>query len=160
MYDQEVQRKQWLLDSVNLPSEAKSLLLSSDRFVVRKGLWKSIIAGYHWFSDWGRDTLIALPGCTLIPGRYDDARAILTGFHQFCSNGLIPNTFDDRTGEAAYNTVDASLWFVDRVFQYMKYTNDTDFLITMFPTIQSIIEHYMKGTDHDIGMDDDYLIGK
>jgi len=158
LYEQTLSRRKDLVESVNLPTQATPLLVSADRFVVKKGQWRSLIAGYHWFSDWGRDTLIALPGCTLVPGRFMDARAILFGFHQYCKNGLIPNTFDDRTGEAAYNTVDASLWFVDRVFQYMKYTNDTDFLISMFTTIQSIIEHYMKGTDHGIGMDVDYLI--
>jgi predicted glycogen debranching enzyme len=158
LYEESVSRKQKLIDSVDLPDQAVPLLLSSDRFVVQKGLLKTIIAGYHWFSDWGRDTLIALPGITLVSGRFEDARSILNGFNQFCRNGLIPNTFDDLTGEASYNTVDASLWFIDRVFQYVKYTNDSDFLIAMFPTIQSIIRSYMEGTDHGIGMDDDYLI--
>jgi len=119
---------------------------------------KSIIAGYHWFGDWGRDTLIALPGIALVTKRFNDARQILLGFSKYCKNGLIPNAFMDRDSVAVYNTVDASLWFVDRVYQYLKYTNDGAFLDCIWGTLESIINGYKSGTDYDIHMDSDFLI--
>jgi len=154
----EIQRKKNLLEKSNLPKKFEKLPLSADNFIVRKGTGKSIIAGYHWFGDWSRDTLISLPGLTLVTGRFDTARDILLGLKEYCSNGLIPNAFMDRTSEAVYNTVDASLWYIDRVFQYLKYTNDRVFLETIWDTLRSIVEWYKNGTDYNIHMDDDFLI--
>ena len=158
IYLQEVQRKKSLLEQTNLPSKFEKLVLSTDNFVVKKGNRKSIVAGYHWFGDWGRDTLISLPGITLVTKRFNDAKQILLTFSEYCKNGLIPNAFMDIDSEAVYNTADASLWFVDRVYQYLKYTNDLDFLEEMWDTLHSIIENYRNGTDYGIHMDDDYLI--
>ena len=155
---QEIQRKKSLLEQAIFPKKFEKLVLSADGFIVKKGNKKSIVAGYHWFGDWGRDTLISLPGLTLVTGRYEVARQILFGLKDFCHNSLIPNAFIDRTSEAAYNTVDASLWYIDRVFQYLKYTNDRVFLETIWDTLQSIINGYKNGTEHDIHMDDDFLI--
>lgn len=151
-------RRKNLLEATQLPIEMNKLILASDRFIVRKTPFHTILAGYHWFSDWGRDTLIALPGITLVTNRFDLAREILEGLATYTRQGIIPNTFDDRDSSPAYNTVDASLWYIDRVFQYMKYTNDTSFLNTYYPVFQSIIEAYQQGTHHHIFMDDDYLI--
>jgi predicted glycogen debranching enzyme len=141
-----------------LPRTCDKLVLSADTFVVKKGPGKSIVAGYHWFSDWGRDTLIALPGITLVTKRFDDAKQILESFGRYCKNGLIPNVFAERDSQPAYNTVDASLWYVDRVYQYLKYTNDLNLVEKLWPTMESIIQRYKNGTDFGIHMDHDFLI--
>jgi len=156
--EKESERKKQLLSQAALPKKFEKLVLSTDNFTVKKGDGKSIIAGYHWFGDWGRDTLIALPGTTLVTKRFNDARQILLGFSKYCKNGLIPNVFMDRDSVAVYNTVDASLWFVDRVYQYLRYTNDGAFLDCIWGTLESIINGYKNGTDYDIHMDDDFLI--
>ena len=158
IYSREIQRKKSLLEKASLSSKFDKLVLSTDNFIVKKGNGKSIVAGYHWFYDWGRDTLIALPGIALVTKRFDDAKQILFGFSDYCKNGLIPNAFMDRDSVAVYNTVDASLWFVDRVYQYLKYTNDQGSVEKMWETLQSIIGGYRNGTDFGIHMDNDYLI--
>jgi len=158
MFKKEQERLQRIINQANLPEPMRPLLVASDRFLVEKHPGKSVIAGYHWFSDWGRDTLIALPGLTLVTKRFDDARAILHQFSTYCRHGLIPNVFGERDSQAAYNTVDASLWFVDRVFQYLKYTNDHAFLEAIWNTLESICQSYRDGTEFGIHMDDDYLI--
>ena len=155
---QELLRLDEVLMQAALPKGYGSLVLASDQFLVQKGGGTGIVAGYHWFSDWGRDTLIALPGITLVTKRYPKARELLLSLAEYCRNGLVPNVFMDRDSAPAYNTVDASLWFIDRVFQYLKYTNDEEFLHLIWPTLDSIIQHYMKGTDFGIHMDSDGLI--
>ena len=159
IYANEIKRKKEILLNADLPVKCNKLVLSTDNFIVRKDDSKSVIAGYHWFGDWGRDTLIALPGLTLVTKRFDDAKQILLTFSKYCKNGLIPNAFMDRDSKAVYNTVDASLWYIDRIFQYLKYTNDKPFLEKIWKTLQSIILGYIKGTDFGIKMDDDFLIG-
>ena len=154
----EKKRKNDLIDHANLPSKFDKLVLSTDNFIVRKKEGKSVIAGYHWFADWGRDTLISLPGLTLVTKRFEDAKQILRSFSKYLKNGLIPNTFIDKDSSILYNTVDASLWYVDRVYQYLKYTNDRYFLSEVWNTLHSIIESYKNGTDFEIKMDGDYLI--
>ena len=158
VYSREIQRKKDLLERANLSSKFEKLVLSTDNFIVKKGDGKSIVAGYHWFSDWGRDALISLPGIALVTNRFDDAKQILLGFSRYCRNGLIPNVFMDRDSKAVYNTVDASLWYVDRVYQYLKYTNDINFLGEVWGTLCSIINGYKNGTDYGIHMDNDFLI--
>jgi len=158
IFTKEIQRKKRLFDQSDLPGRFQRLVLSSDNFIVKKGEEKSVIAGYPWFGDWGRDTLIALPGLTLVTKRYDDSKNILLNFSKYCKNGLIPNVFMDRNSEAVYNTVDTALWYVDRVFQYLKYTYNLEILDNIWPTLQSIIERYKNGTEYDIHMDNDYLI--
>lgn len=158
IYESEVQRKKDLLENSKLPKKFEKLVISSDNFIVKKGQGKSVIAGYHWFGDWGRDTLIALPGLTLVTGRFDDAKQILLSFSKYCKKGLIPNAFMERDSKAVYNTVDASLWYIDRLYQYLKYTNDQKFLKEIWGTLQSIIDGYKNGTDFGIHMDEDFLI--
>jgi len=158
IYSKEIQSKEKLLEQANLPKKFEKLVLATDNFIVKKGNKKSIVAGYHWFSDWGRDTLISLPGIALVTNRFDDAKQILLSFSEHCKNGLIPNTFMDRNSEPVYNTVDASLWYIDRVYQYLKYTNDRDFLEKIWDTLQSIIHSYKNGTDYGICMGQDFLI--
>ncbi|ADE36288.1 amylo-alpha-1,6-glucosidase [Methanohalophilus mahii] len=139
----------------------KTLGLSADSFIVKRQttLSASVIAGYHWFADWGRDAMISLEGLTLVTGRYDKARQILLTFSKYCFKGLIPNYFPDRQdGDAGYNTVDASLWFVHAVGRYFAYTKDQAFVSNIWPVISDIIENYMKGTINNIHMDSDGLI--
>jgi len=128
IYEKEKQRKQQIIENTKLDPKFKKLILSSDNFIVNKKNSKSIVAGYHWFSDWGRDTLISLPGLTLITKRFKDAKQILKEFGKHSKNGLIPNVFGERDSQPSYNTVDASLWYIDRVYQYLKYTDDISFL--------------------------------
>ena len=154
----EFQRKKSLLTQAYLPSKFEKLVLSTDNFVVKKNNKKSIVAGYYWFGDWGRDTLISLPGIALVTKRFDDAKQMLLSFCEYCKNGLIPNAFMDRDSKAVYNTVDASLWFVDRVYQYLKYTNDLNFIDEIWETLHSIIDGYKNGTEYNIHMDKDFLI--
>ncbi len=158
LFLRELQRRNSLLQQSQLPKQMDKLVLASDRFLVRKPPYHTIIAGYHWFSDWGRDTLIALPGITLVTGRYQIAKEILQGLAAYSKQGIIPNTFDDRDNSPAYNTVDASLWYIDRVFQYLKYTNDKEFIRSHYSVFESIISAYQNGTHHNISMDNDYLI--
>ena len=158
IFSEELEKKKQLLLQANLPDNYKKLVLSADNFIVKRGNGKSVIAGYHWFSDWGRDTLVSLPGLTLITKRFDDAKKILAGFSKYIRKGLIPNVFGDRDSQIFYNTVDASLWFIDRVYQYLKYTDDQEFLNFIWPVLESIIIGYRDGTDFGIFMDQDYLI--
>ncbi len=158
LFLKEISRKKNLFNQSGLPSIFEKLVISTDNFIIKKGSGKSVIAGYHWFGDWGRDTLISLPGLTLVTGRFDIAKAILSGLKDFCHNGLIPNVFMDWNSKAAYNTVDASLWYIDCVFQYLKYTNDRVFLNEIWDTLKSIIDAYRYGTDNEIFMDEDFLI--
>lgn len=158
IYANEIKRKKDLLLNADLPVKCNELVSSTDNFIVQKNDSKSVIAGYHWFGDWGRDTLIALPGLILVTKRFDDAKQILLTLSKYCKNGLIPKAFMDKDSKAVYNTVDASLWYIDRVYQYLKYTNDKAFLEKIWKTLQLIILGYIKGTDFGIKMDDDFLI--
>ncbi|WP_094226476.1 amylo-alpha-1,6-glucosidase [Methanolobus psychrotolerans] len=139
----------------------RKLAIAGDSFIVHRrstGL-RSVIAGYHWFGDWGRDTMISLPGLTLVTGRFSDARSILSTFAAHCKDGLIPNLFPENApGSPVYNTVDASLWFVHAMGRYWDYTGDLEFTESMWPVIESILHHYHDGTAYNIKMDDDGLI--
>jgi predicted glycogen debranching enzyme len=139
---------------------ALKLLRATDPFIVKNPSSgeSTVIAGYHWFSDWGRDTMISMPGLLLIPRRFEEAKLILKNFSRHCKRGLIPNAFLALGGEPIYNTVDASLWFIHTVGRYFAYTKDFLFLSDVWDTLEEIIENYRKGTDFGIGMDSDYLI--
>ncbi len=135
---------------------------SADAYIVDKTLppsgghrtGKTVIAGYPWFLDWGRDTMISLPGLLLSTGRHTDARDVLVSFAQHVSEGMIPNRFDDYTGEPSYNTVDASLWFIHTVYAYLQATNDRQtFSDTLLPACNAIADGYAKGTRYGIRMD-------
>jgi predicted glycogen debranching enzyme len=141
------------------------LVLAADQFLVdRKSqdgrpAGKSIIAGYPWFEDWGRDTLIALPGLLLVPGRYEEAKEILKTYADYAVDGVIPNRFGEGPNGLEYNTVDASLWFILAAFHYVRYTKDFDFIRDhLWETMKSIIAHYQNGTRFHIRMDLDGLI--
>jgi len=147
------------IDASTLPS-LNGLMAAADQFIVKRaGDLFSIIAGYHWFGDWGRDTMIALPGLTLVPKRYDVAKGILKSFARYCDRGMIPNRFPEAEEQPEYNTVDASLWFVYAVKKYLDYTSDLSFVESeLFDALTQIIQHYMNGTRYNIHMDADGLI--
>jgi len=137
--------------------------LAADQFVVKRqtngGYRTTILAGYPWFADWGRDAFIALPGLLLATGRFDEARSVLTTFAAAADEGMIPNRFDDNGDTAHFNSVDASLWFVNAAFQYLQATGDSaTFTQELLPTIRWIIESYSKGTRFGIHADADGLI--
>ena len=136
------------------------ILLASDSFIVDNTDGnKSIIAGYHWFGPWGRDTFISLPGLMLTKGKFNQTKNILQNFIQYCEGGLIPNFIGDKTGEPAYNTVDATFWYINSVLQYLKYTGDYDFVRDeLWWQMKSIIENHQKGTLFGIHLDSDGLI--
>ncbi|MFH1417963.1 MAG: amylo-alpha-1,6-glucosidase [Planctomycetota bacterium] len=135
------------------------LRATRDFLVVRDGDLKTVIAGYPWFGDWGRDTFISLPGLCLVPGRFDDARRIIQAFAKHVDQGMIPNRFPDFGEAPAYNTVDATLWYVHAIDRYLTYTGDWEFVAdTMFPVIADILAAYDVGTRHGIRLCDDGLI--
>ena len=156
LIDEEISRQKALCEKMIPPEEGtnddpllKQLILASDKFIVNRKSTnaKTIIAGYPWFTDWGRDTMIAMPGLTLATKRFADAQDILITFAQYEKDGLIPNVFPDGTGEPAYNTVDAALWYFEAVYQYIQYTNDVGFVKEqLLPVLERIIQGYKKGT--------------
>src|SRR5881227_541962 len=115
------------------PDWVQQLILAADQFIVKRSLaeeadGRSIIAGYHWFGDWGRDTMIALPGLTLTTGRPEIARKILFTFARYVDAGMLPNNFPDASGQPEYNSLDAALWYFQAVRQYFETTKDTEAL--------------------------------
>lgn len=153
----EMQRKDKLLEKLKVKDNlTKVLALACDQFIVKRKSTDTatVIAGYPWFTDWGRDTMIALPGLTLSTGRYEEAREMLVTFAKYEKQGLIPNMFPDTGVEPMYNTIDASLWYFIAVHKYLEYTGDYDFIQKrIFPTLTSMMENHIKGTMHEIGMD-------
>jgi predicted glycogen debranching enzyme len=135
------------------------LARAADQFIVRRGTARTVIAGYHWFSDWGRDTMIALPGLTLATGRYDDARGMLLAFAGSIDRGMLPNRFPDAGERPEYNTVDATLWFFEAVRAFGAYTEDYEFIRTrLYPVLAEIIRWHERGTRYGIRMDTDGLL--
>jgi predicted glycogen debranching enzyme len=140
------------------PSWLWQLILAGDQFIVKRSLpdmpdGRSIIAGYHWFGDWGRDTMIALPGLTLATGRPDIAKRILLAFSHYVDAGMLPNNFPDAGGKPEYNTVDAALWYFEAVRHYFSVTQDTVTLLQLFPALAGIIDAHVKGTRYYIRVD-------
>jgi len=140
------------------PSWLWQLILAADQFIVERSLpdlpdGRSIIAGYHWFGDWGRDTMIALPGLTLATGRPDIAKRILLAFSHYVDAGMLPNNFPDAGGKPEYNTVDAALWYLEAVRHYFSVTQDTVTLLQLFPALAGIIDAHVKGTRYYIRVD-------
>lgn len=140
------------------------LCLAADKFVVKRSAgdeqqrW-TILAGYPWFSDWGRDTFVSLPGLLLLTGRYEIAKSVLLGFAEASEGGMVPNYFDEQSNKAEYNSIDASLWFIHSAFQYLEASGDNEtFTQHLLPVIRWIVECYSQGTRFGICADDDGLI--
>lgn len=139
----------------------QKLVLAADDFIVERASTgkKSIIAGYPWFNDWGRDAMIAFPGLTLCTRRFQDAREILATFSAYTKEGLVPNMFTGPGEEPLYNTVDASLWYFYAIQKYLAYTKDYPFIKEhLWETMRDVIHYYRIGTRYGIAMDDDGLI--
>ncbi len=146
---------------------AADLVLAADNFVIAPAgrvkdaararaagdELRSVIAGYHWFTDWGRDTMISLEGLTLATGRFTEAAWILRTFAQYVRDGLIPNLFPEGRNDGLYHTADASLWYFHAVDRYVRATGERETLNALLPVLQDIVEHHLKGTKFGIGVD-------
>jgi predicted glycogen debranching enzyme len=132
------------------------LALGADQFLVRRGEGKSIIAGYHWFNDWGRDAMISLPGLLLTTRRFDEARAVLATFAGAMKDGLLPNDF----GAKGYNTIDAALWFFWSVYKYWSYSGDAGLVEELFPSLRAIVDRYSHETPGSFSDEDGLIVSK
>lgn len=140
------------------PDWIEQLVLASNSFLIERPLdsvrrGASIIAGYPWFGDWGRDTFIALPGLTLCTGRYNLARELLETWAGFLDGGMLPNRFPEDGSSAQYNSVDAALWYIEAWRAYIAASQDRISLQRHFPALAGIIEHHLHGTRYGIRMD-------
>jgi predicted glycogen debranching enzyme len=146
---------------------AAHLVLAADQFIILPGSRpeenvlasiageevRTIIAGYHWFTDWGRDTMISLEGLTLCTGRYHEAKAILRTFGHYVKDGLLPNLFPEGQRTAIYNTADATLWYFHALDRYYQATADRETVAMLYPILKSVVEQHVKGTHFGIGVD-------
>ena len=136
-----------------------ALTAAADQFIVSRERGQTVIAGYHWFADWGRDTMIALPGLTLATGRSDIAKGVLVEFASHVDQGMLPNRFPDAGETPEYNTVDATIWFFEAVRSFLQYTDDYEFVKTnLYAVLKDIIDWHVKGTRYQIHVDDDGLL--
>jgi predicted glycogen debranching enzyme len=167
VFDAERRRMDGLLSlapSLAGDSFAEQLAMAADQFIVMPGSrleenvmaqaeggdLRSIYAGYHWFADWGRDTMISLEGLTLCTGRYREAGAILRTFSNYIQDGLLPNLFPEGEREALYHTVDATLWYFHAISRYLETTGDRSLLIQLYPKLQDVIARHLAGTSFNI----------
>lgn len=160
LYEQERLRRVQLLEGKSTNSTIQQLTLSANQFVVQRSeSLKTVIAGYHWFTDWGRDTMIALPGLCLTTGKFDDAKRILKAFAESVQNGMIPNRFKDGDEAPEYNNVDGTLWYFVAVYKYLQATQDRNFVLNeILPVLKDIINHHFEGTLYNIKVDADGLL--
>jgi predicted glycogen debranching enzyme len=157
----EVDRRRKLRDKSPSHDRFRSdLEAAGDQFVVRRGRdLHTIIAGYHWFSDWGRDTMIALPGLTLVTKRFEIARDILLAFSRVVDCGMLPNRFPDGGESPEYNTMDASLWYFEAVRHFVVHTQEYAWVENrLYPALKNIIDWHLAGTRYGIHCDHDGLI--
>lgn len=142
-------------EQIGQSATGRELVLAADQFVVRgaPNIRTTLLAGYPWFTDWGRDTMIALPGLCLTTGRFDVAREILDAFAGHVSEGMIPNRFPDQGETPDYNTVDATLWFVHACDRYVNATGDEDFRARLLPVLHAVLAAHAWGTRFGIHVD-------
>jgi predicted glycogen debranching enzyme len=163
-------RQRYLLDLATPASDdpvAAELTVAADQFVITPlgrveemarlraagEEPRSVIAGYHWFTDWGRDTMISLEGLTLVTGRHAEAGSILRTFARYIRDGLIPNLFPEGESEGLYHTADATLWFFHALARYVACTGDHGTLRGLLPRLRDVVEHHLQGTRFGIGVD-------
>ncbi|WP_276500362.1 amylo-alpha-1,6-glucosidase [Terrimonas pollutisoli] len=176
LMEKERQRRELLLTDQPDDATIKQLVLAADQFIVKRriqiaessqvpsmggdlGEAATIIAGYHWFTDWGRDTMISLPGLCLSTGRYEDARKILLAFAKNTGRGMLPNRFQDNGEEPEYNNVDGTLWYFVATYKYLQATGDNEFILNeILPVLKEIIDWHFKGTRYNIKVDTDGLL--
>ncbi len=155
----EINRRKKLLSGGKRNELVQMLTLAADQFIVARGTQKTIIAGYHWFADWGRDTMIALPGLTLTTGRYEIAKSILLEFANYVDQGMLPNRFPDAGEMPEYNTVDATLWYFEAVRALLSHTEDYEFVqVNLYGVLKNIIDWHEKGARYQIHVDSDGLL--
>ena len=147
-------------NAAGAPPWMAQCVLAADQFVVARAVEddpeaRSIVAGYHWFGDWGRDTAIALPGLTLTTGRPDVAKNILLAFARYMDGGMLPNFFPDSGSAPEYNAADAAIWYVEAVARYVDATGDREILERLMPALRQIADAYRKGTRYGIHVDPD-----
>ena len=138
---------------VSSPPWVGRLVLAADQFVAERAGQSTVLAGFPWFGDWGRDTMIALPGLALATGRADLAAGLLRSFARYVDQGLLPNRFPDRGETPEYNTVDATLWYVDALRSYVAETGDGALVGELWPVLCDVIAWHVRGTRHGIGVD-------
>jgi predicted glycogen debranching enzyme len=156
----EIKRRAGLIKLAKAKTELQEqLTLAADQFIVARGEGQSVIAGYPWFSDWGRDTMISLPGLTLATGRPDVARSILLEFSNHISEGMLPNRFPDAGEEPEYNTADATLWYFEAIRAYAEATGDYDVIQDeLYEKLAGILASHLRGTRYGIHVDTDGLL--
>src|SRR5882724_7852222 len=156
----EIKRRQTITQSAPRDNDlVRALTVAADQYVAARDDQKTIIAGYHWFADWGRDTMIALPGLTLATGRFEIAKSILLEFAKHVDQGMLPNRFPDAGETPEYNTVDATLWFFEAVRALVHYTSDFDFVRdNLYEVLRDIVEWHVRGTRYSIHVDTDGLL--
>ncbi|MGI8468620.1 MAG: amylo-alpha-1,6-glucosidase [Pyrinomonadaceae bacterium] len=156
----EIKRRKKLIETAGAKDDfTKQLVLAADQFIVSRGAGKTVIAGYPWFSDWGRDTMIALNGLTLSTNRPEIARDILLEFSKYISEGMIPNRFPDAGETPEYNTVDATLWYFEAIRAYAEKSDDYDFVrAELYEKLVEIIGWHLRGTRFQIHVDTDGLL--
>ncbi len=150
-------------NQASLTEELQQLVLAADQFIVDRPLedepeGKTVIAGYPWFGDWGRDTMISLPGLTLATGRPQIARTIIRTFARYLDQGMLPNLFPDAGEMPEYNTVDAILWYFEAIRAYYAATGDDTLLSEIWPELTAVIDWHQRGTRYNIHLDSDGLI--
>jgi predicted glycogen debranching enzyme len=159
----ELARRQLLIDGAPQPIDdpwVQQLVVAADQFIVARrsddaSFGRTVIAGYPWFGDWGRDTMIAVPGLTLTTGRYEIAKDILLTFAKYIDQGMLPNRFPDSGEEPEYNTVDATLWYLNAVDAYTRRSGELDLAKELFDALVDIVEWHRRGTRYGIHMDPD-----
>jgi predicted glycogen debranching enzyme len=160
LFASEKKRREKIAEGFSWNEDLKRLALAADQFIVKRGERNTIIAGYHWFADWGRDTMISLPGLCLVTGRFNQAKQILEQFSESLSEGMLPNRFSDYGEAPEYNTIDATLLFFHAIYQYYTYTSDKTFVKSVLPILRDSIDWHYKGTRYNIKVDAaDELLG-
>jgi len=159
MIEEERKRREALISPTDKRQPITALTLAADQFLIDRDGKKTIIAGYHWFTDWGRDTMIALPGLCLATGRFDDAKQILRRWLAAANSGMIPNRFPDGTNEPEFNSVDAGLWLFIAIWRYREATGDDVFVRDeALPVLREAINWLERGTRYNIHVDLDGLL--
>lgn len=155
----ELERRHSLSGDSEADQLISTLTAAADQFIVARERCKTVIAGYHWFADWGRDTMIAMPGLALATGHPEVAKSILAEFAAHVDHGMLPNRFPDADESPEYNTVDATLWFFEAVRSLLQYTNDFEFVrANLYAVLTDIIDWHVKGTRYQIHVDKDGLL--
>jgi predicted glycogen debranching enzyme len=160
LFEREKIRRQSLLRHVPEDDTIRMLTLASDQFIVKRDEnLKTVIAGYHWFTDWGRDTMISLPGLCLSTGMFENARKIIAAFSKTVNMGMLPNRFQDNGAPPEYNNVDGTLWYFIAVQKYLEASGDLQFVLNeILPVLKDIIDWHYAGTRYNIHVEDDGLL--